>query len=74
MQTRIESFIEVSVNTFIGYVIAVISQLLFFPMVGIIATLEQNLLLGILFTIVSLIRSYLVRRYFNRKSYKKSNK
>lgn len=68
MQTKLESFTEAILNTFIGFAIAFISQLIFFPIVGIDATLGQNFLLTVFFTLVSIIRTYVVRRYFNKKS------
>ena len=68
MQSKIDSLIEAVISTFIGFVIAFISQLVFFPIVGIEVTLDQNFILTILFTLVSIIRTYIVRRYFNKKS------
>ena len=68
MQSKLESLYEAVINTFIGFVIAFISQLIFFPIVGIEATLGQNVLLTILFTLVSIVRTYIIRRYFNKKS------
>ena len=68
MQSKLESLYEASINIFIGFVIAFISQLVFFPIVGIEVTLDQNFILTILFTLVSIIRTYIIRRYFNKKS------
>ena len=68
MQSKLESLTEAIINTFIGFVIAFISQLVFFPIVGIEANLAQNLILTVLFTSVSIIRTYIIRRYFNKKS------
>ena len=68
MQSKLESLTEAVINTFIGFVIAFISQLVFFPIVGIEVTLEQNFILNVLFTLVSIIRTYVIRRYFNKKS------
>ena len=68
MQSKLESLSEAVFNTFIGFVIAFISQLVFFPIVGIEANLAQNFILTILFTLVSIIRTYIIRRYFNKKS------
>mgnify|MGYP003452101944 FL=1 len=68
MQSKLDSLIEASTNVFIGFVIAFISQLVFFPIVGIEANLEQNFILTVLFTLVSIIRGYIIRRYFNKKS------
>ena len=67
MQTRKESFKESIVNISIGYVVAVISQLLVFPLFDIVVRFSDNLMIGLYFTVISLIRSYIVRRYFNRK-------
>ena len=68
MQSKLESLSEAVFNTFIGFVIAFISQLVFFPIVGIDVTLGQNLILTVLFTLVSIVRTYIIRRYFNKKS------
>jgi len=67
MQSRYQSLIESLTNTTIGYIVAVVSQLIIFPQFGINIPLGDNLLIGAYFTVVSLVRSYLVRRYFNRK-------
>ena len=67
MQTRFESFKESVVNIVIGYVIAFISQIVIFPIVGVKVSLSQNLEIGLYFTAVSLIRSYMIRRYFNNQ-------
>ena len=67
MQSKLESLYEASLNVFIGFVIAFISQLVFFPIVGIDVTLGQNFILTVLFTLMSIIRTYIIRRYFNKK-------
>ncbi len=68
MQSKLESLYEASINTFLGFVIAFISQLVFFPIVGIEVTLVQNFILTVLFTLVSILRTYAVRRFFNKKN------
>jgi len=67
MQTKLESLIESCVNIAIGYVIAVAGQLLIFPVVGVSATVKQNLIIGVGFTLISLVRQYLIRRWFNAR-------
>lgn len=67
-QSRKHSFIESLFNVFIGYVIAFASQLLIFPMYGGTFTLEQNFYIGLWFTLVSVIRSYIIRRWFTKKT------
>ncbi len=66
MQSRVQSMLEAWANVAIGYVVALLSQLAIFPLFGIRVTLADNLLIGGYFTLISLIRSYAVRRLFNR--------
>ena len=63
-QTRRHSALEAVVNTAVGYVLAVLAQMAGFPQFGIALPLEQNLLIGGIFTLLSLIRSYTLRRVF----------
>ena len=67
MQTKYQSLIESLTNILIGYLTALLSQVLIFPSFDIDVTFQDNLLIGLYFTIISLIRSYLVRRYFNKR-------
>ena len=67
MQSKLESFKEAINNIIIGYITAIISQLIIFPLFGIYVSIQDNLLIGLYFTIISLIRSYLIRRYYNYK-------
>lgn len=66
-QTRLGSFIESAMNIGIGYVIAIISQLIIFPVFDIHIPFSDNLLIGLWFTVISLIRSYVIRRWFNAR-------
>lgn len=65
-QTRKHSLVECIVNVGIGYFINIITQILVFPLFGIDFTFEQNIEIGIVFTGVSIARSYTLRRLFNR--------
>ena len=73
LQTRLESFLESFTNIMIGYIVALISQLIIFPFFDIKVTFTDNLLIGFYFTVISLIRSYTVRRFYNNRV-KRSNK
>ena len=64
-QTKLQSLIESITNILIGYFVAIASQLAVFSLFGINIPLSDNLLIGVWFTVISLIRSYAVRRYFN---------
>lgn len=66
-QTKIESLIESLVNILIGFFTALGSQLLIFPLFDINIPIQDNLLIGLYFTLISLARSYVVRRYFNKR-------
>lgn len=66
-QTRLESLIEAIMNVIIGYLVALASQLLIFPIFDIHVSLIDNLLIGAWFTGVSLVRSYVIRRWFNAR-------
>lgn len=65
MQSRWMSFVEATVNILVGYGLAVLTQLLVFPLFGLQASLWENLLIGGVFTVISLVRSFLLRRLFN---------
>ncbi len=67
MQTKLQSFIESLTNILIGYFTALFSQFLIFPLFNIDIPIQDNLLIGLYFTLISLVRSYLIRRYFNNR-------
>ena len=58
------SLVESIVNVVDGYVVAVGAQLMVFPLFRLHATLGDNLMIGLIFTGVSLVRSFLLRRVF----------
>lgn len=66
MQTRLQSFVESCINVAIGYMVALLVQLLVFPLFDIHIPLRSNLAIGAIFTVVSIARSFAVRRVFNR--------
>ena len=70
MQTKTQSFIESCINILIGYFVALLSQIAVFPLFDIHVSLGDNLLIGFYFTVISLFRSYFVRRFFNKKTQK----
>lgn len=63
-QSRRMSLVESVANVTVGYGVAVVTQILIFPVFGLHTTLVQNLKLGLIFTLVSLGRSYALRRVF----------
>lgn len=65
MQTRLGSLAESCVNIGIGYGVAVASQVVILPLFNVHLPLRDNMLIGAYFTVISLIRSYAIRRWFN---------
>ena len=63
-QSRLMSLVESVANVIIGYGVAVVTQILIFPIFGLHTTLEQNLQMGAVFTVVSIARSFALRRLF----------
>jgi len=65
-QSRAMSLVESVANVVVGYGVAVITQIFIFPIFGLHTTLAQNLKMGLVFTSVSIARSYVLRRLFER--------
>lgn len=63
-QSRLMSLVESIANVVVGYGVAVATQMLIFPVFGLHTTLAQNLKMGAIFTIVSIARSFALRRVF----------
>lgn len=74
MQSHKHSIYEAIINALIGFAVSFAFQLIIYPAYGAQFTLMDNLHIGILFTIISFIRSYLVRRYFNQMIVKAAHK
>lgn len=66
MQSKRMSMVETCTNVAIGYFVALASQLAIFPMFDIHISLIDNLAIGAWFTVISIVRGYIVRRVFNR--------
>lgn len=63
-QSRRMSLLESLTSVAIGYGVAVATQIAVFPLFGLEVSLSDNLAIGGLFTLVSIARSYAVRRLF----------
>ena len=63
-QSRRMSLIEAGANVAVGYGVAVAAQLVVFPWFGLPASLGDSLAIGAIFTAVSILRSYVMRRLF----------
>jgi hypothetical protein len=63
-QSRLMSMTEAVTNVVVGFGVAVLTQILVFPLFGLHVSLAENLAIGSVFTIASIGRSYLLRRLF----------
>jgi len=59
------SLVETITNVAIGLIVSFLSQVAIFKYYDIHISLAQNLELTLYFTVVSIIRSYVLRRFFN---------
>ena len=67
MQSRLSSFIESIVNVAIGWSINLAANLVVLPAFGYPVTVRDAVGIGVVFTVISVARSYCVRRYFNSR-------
>lgn len=65
-QSRKASALEALANVALGYVLAILTQMLVFPLFNLDVTFGENLSIGLAFVGVSLLRSYVLRRLFER--------
>lgn len=66
MQSRRWSMIEALTNILVGVVISFVSQVVIFKAMGIKVSIQENVTMTAYFTVISLVRSYYLRRMFNR--------
>ena len=67
MQSRKISLVESVTNTAVGFMVSLGIQLAIYPAMGIPVTLSQNIFITFIFTIASILRGYIIRRFFNKK-------
>jgi hypothetical protein len=66
MQSRLMSVVEAGTNVLIGYLVSVAANIIVLPMFGYDVTIFDSFAIGLAFTAISLVRSYVLRRVFNR--------
>jgi hypothetical protein len=59
------SLVETITNVAIGLIVSFLSQVVIFKLYDLHISLAQNLELTLYFTVVSILRSYALRRFFN---------
>ena len=70
MQSKKQSLIETLTSVGIGWFISFIANMLVLPLFGYNINLTDGVLISIIFTIISIVRGYLIRRFFNSKERK----
>lgn len=66
MQSKRNSALEAASNVAIGYLVSVAANLLILPSFGYAVTVFDSFAIGAAFTAVSLVRSYALRRLYNK--------
>jgi len=67
MQTKKGSVAEVAFNLVVGYSINFMANILILPLFGFSTlSLSKNALIGLIFTVISIVRQYVIRRWFNK--------
>lgn len=65
-QSKLRSWQEALINIFIGYGVNFVANLVVFPYFGYNISIHDNIMIGVIFTFISLARSYAIRRWMNK--------
>ena len=65
MQTKLGSFVEAWANIAVGFGINFVANMMVLPLFGFHVTASDAFGIGLIFTAISLARSYVLRRWFN---------
>lgn len=65
-QSRSCSLLEAGANVLVGYFLALATQAALYPALGIATSFATDSLIAAAFTLISLVRSYVLRRVFER--------
>lgn len=65
MQSKLGSFVEACANIAVGFMINFTANMIVLPWFGFDITASKAFGIGIVFTVISLVRSYVIRRWFN---------
>ena len=65
-QSKKHSALESITNVVIGLIMSIVTQIILYPILGIPVTFSQNLIITAVFFVISFIRGYAIRRFFNK--------
>ena len=63
-QSRRASLLEAVLNTLAGFGISLAAQWFFLPLIGVSISLHQNLVFALIMTVISIARTFVLRRLF----------
>jgi hypothetical protein len=66
-QTRLGSLIETLMNVCIGLAVSVVANQLVFPRFGVHLSAAENVAISLIYTAISIVRQYVLRRWFNAR-------
>ena len=66
MQRKKHSAFEAIANVVVGYLVSVLANMFVLPLFGYDVTVADSFTIGLAFTAISLVRSYILRRAFNK--------
>ena len=63
-QSRVMSLVEVMTSSLIGFVVSIFANWAVLPLFGMHPSFSQSMRITLIFMVISIIRAYLVRRFF----------
>ena len=72
-QTKLDSIIEASINIIIGYTLAVLANYVVLNSLNYNVDIVGASIIGLTMTIISFVRQYILRRYFNYRMLRKND-
>lgn len=67
MQSKLQSLIEASTNTFIGFAVSYVANIVVLNAYGFHVGAGKAFTISVIFTGISIVRGYCIRRWFNKR-------
>lgn len=65
-QSKFRSWKEAWVNIAVGYSVNFVANIVVFPLFGYNVSIHDNIMIGVIYTFISLARQYVIRRWFSK--------
>ena len=66
-QSRKASLMEAVTKVIVGYIVGCVANLLIFPLFNVHVSYTDNLLMGLIYSAISIVLSYTIRRWFTAR-------